>query len=167
MKIQGKAVHAVAQAGGLRPVVEDVAKMPAAAAAMHLRSQHPEGTVLGDADGVVERLIEARPAGAALELGLGGEQGQVAAGAGEDALAVLVQERAGPGALGALVAQDLILLRGELGAPLGIGLLDLECLGRLPGGMRRADVNQRSAERPNRPAMEASTRRRSVIIVSF
>src|ERR1700745_1741811 len=103
MKIQRKAVHAIAQAGGLRAVGKYGA----------------------------ERIVEARPTGAAFELGLGGEQRQVAAGAGEDALAVLLQKRARPGTLGALVAQDLILLRCELGAPLGVGLFDLELLGGL------------------------------------
>ena len=46
------------------------------------------------ADRVRQRLIEARPAGAALELGLRREQRQVAAGAGEGALALLAIERA-------------------------------------------------------------------------
>src|ERR1700689_98316 len=133
MKYQRKAVHAVAQAGRLRPVVEDVTEMAAAAPAMNFGPQHPEGAVLGLADRVVERLIEPRPAGAALEFGLRGEQRQVAAGAGEDALAVLLQKRARTRAFGAFLAQDLILLRGELRAPFGVGLFDLEFL----GGLRR------------------------------
>src|SRR6202020_2630239 len=103
MKYQRKAIHAVAQAGRLRPVVEDVAEMAAAAAAMNFGPQHPEGAVLGLADRVVERLIEARPAGAALEFGLRGEQRQVAAGAGEDALAMLLQKRARTRAFGAFL----------------------------------------------------------------
>src|SRR6516225_2908142 len=102
--------------------------MATASAAMHLGTQHAQGAVFGDADGVLQRLIEARPAGAAVELGLGGEQRQVAAGAGKSPLAMLLQERAGPGALSALLAQDLILLRGELRTPLGVGLFDLERL---------------------------------------
>src|ERR1700751_179998 len=80
---QGKTVHAVAQARRLRTVVEDGAEMAAAAAAMNLGAAYAEGAVLGRADGVVQWLVEARPAGAALELGVGGEQRQVAAGAGE------------------------------------------------------------------------------------
>src|SRR6185369_1931168 len=101
---QREAVDAVAQAGGFRAVVEDVAEMAAAAAAMHLGAQHAEGAVLGLADRVVERLVKTRPAGAALELGVGGEQRQVAAGAGEGALAMLFQERAGAGPFGAVLA---------------------------------------------------------------
>src|SRR5215469_10752618 len=108
MEGQRETVHAVAQAGRLRTVIEDVAEMAAAAAAMYLRAQHAEGPVRGGADRVLERLVEARPAGAALELGLGGEQRQVAAGAGEDTFAVLLQKRAGARTLGALVAEDLI-----------------------------------------------------------
>src|SRR5262249_3181713 len=51
----------------------------------------------------------------------------------EGALAMLLQKRTRARPLGALLAQDLVLLRGELRAPLGVGLLDLEFL----GGIRR------------------------------
>ena len=54
----------------------------------------------------LQRRPEARPARAAVELGRRGEQGEVAAGAGEDAGAMLLEQRAGPGRLGALLAQD-------------------------------------------------------------
>src|ERR1700759_26022 len=94
MKHQRKTVHAVAQAGRLRSVVENVAEMAAAAAAMDLGAQHAEGAVFRLADRILQRLVEAGPAGAAFELGVGGEQRQVAAGAGEGALAMLLQERA-------------------------------------------------------------------------
>src|SRR3954452_2904971 len=123
---QRKTVHAVAQAGGLGAVVEDMAEMAAAAAAMDFGAQHAEGAVLGLADRVLQRLPETRPAGAALELGIGREQRQVAAGAGERALAMFFQQRARTRPLGALLAQDVILHWGELRAPFGVGLLDLE-----------------------------------------
>src|SRR5712672_3746263 len=103
---QRKAVNAVAQAGRLRPVVENVTEMAAAAAAVDFGPQHPEGAVFGLADGVVERLIKTRPARAALEFRLRGEQRQVAAGAGEYALAMLLEKRARTRALGALLAPD-------------------------------------------------------------
>src|SRR5271169_3763601 len=70
MEHQGKAVHAVAQAGRFGPIVEDVTEMAAAAAAMNLGAQHAEGAVLGCADGVLQRLVKTRPAGAALEFRL-------------------------------------------------------------------------------------------------
>src|SRR4030088_605828 len=129
MEDQRKAIHAVAQAGRLRPIVEDVTEMAAAAAAVNFGPQHPKGAVFGLADGVAERLIKTRPAGAALEFRLRGEQRQVAAGAGEDALAMLFEQRARSRTLGALLAQDFILLRRQLGAPFRIGLFDLELLG--------------------------------------
>src|SRR6266404_9818354 len=128
MEDQRKAVHAVAQAGRLWPIVEDVTEMTAAAAAVDFAPQHPKGAVFGLADGVVERLIKTRPAGAALEFRLRGEQRQVAAGAGEDALAMLLEQWARTRALGALLTQDLVLLRRQLRAPLRIGLFDLEFL---------------------------------------
>src|SRR4051794_13038176 len=128
MEDQPETVDAVAQSGRLGTVVEDVAEMAAAAPAMHLGPEHAKGAILGLADIALDRLVEARPARAALEFGVGGEQRQVAAGAGEDALAVLLEQRAGARPLGALLAQDLILLRGELGTPFGVRLLDLEFL---------------------------------------
>src|SRR6267378_3659994 len=128
MEDQRKAVHAVAQAGRLRPVIKDMTEMAAAAAAVNFGPQHPKGAVFGLADGIVERLIKTRPAGAALEFRLRGEQRQIAAGAGEYALAMLLEQRARTRALGALLAQDFILLRRQLRAPFRIGLFDLEFL---------------------------------------
>src|SRR5262245_47278698 len=96
MEDQRDTVHAVTPAGRLRAIVEDVAEMAAAAAAVHLGPRHAEGAVGVGADGIVERLVEARPTGAALELGLGGKQRQVTAGAGEGTLAVLLEQRTGP-----------------------------------------------------------------------
>src|SRR5712671_682957 len=133
MEYQGKAIHAVAQAGRLRPIVEDVTEMAAAAAAVNFGPQHPESPIFGLADGVLQRLVKTRPAGTALEFRLRGEQRQVAAGTGEDALAVLLEQRARSRPLGALLAQDLILLRRQLRPPFRIGLFDLEllrCVGR-------------------------------------
>src|ERR1700675_4278316 len=82
MEYQGKAIHAVAQAGRLRPIVEDVTEMATAAAAVNFGPQHPKGPVFGLADGVLERLVKTRPAGAALEFRFRGEQRQIAARAG-------------------------------------------------------------------------------------
>src|SRR6266853_1169007 len=50
MEYQGKAIHAVAQAGRLRPIVEDVTEMAAAAAAVNFGPQYPESPVFGLAD---------------------------------------------------------------------------------------------------------------------
>src|SRR5207237_1644978 len=108
VKHQPKPVDAIAQAGRLRSVVEDVTHMSTAAAAVDFRARHPERRIPGFANGVVERLVEAWPAGAALEFGIRGEQGQIAAGAGEDTLAFFLQERARTRPLGAVLAQDFI-----------------------------------------------------------
>src|ERR1700712_1173509 len=129
MKDQGKTVHAVAQAGRLWPVIEQMADMAATAAAVDFGPQHPEGAVFGLADRVVERLVKARPAGAALEFGVRGKQRQVAAGAGEGTLPMLPQQRTRTRPLGAVLTQDLVLLRRQLRAPFRIGLFDLEFLG--------------------------------------
>src|SRR6266851_8436943 len=131
MEQQRKAVHAIAQTGRLRTIIEHVTEMTATTAAVHFVAQHAEGAVRRRADGVFERLVKARPSRAAFELRLGREQRQVAAGTGEDALAMFLQKRARAGALGALPPQDLILLRRQLRAPFRIGLLDLEFLGGL------------------------------------
>src|SRR2546430_5780145 len=150
MEHEAKAVDAIAQAGRLRSVVEDMAEMAAAAAAMHLGGGHAEGAVLGLAERIFQRLIEARPAGAAFEFGVGRKQRQVAAGAGEDALAMLLQERARSRPFGAVLTQDIVLLRRQLRAPFGIGLFDLEFL----CGLRR--LGAPPAERG--PANQAGNR---------
>src|SRR4028119_1723536 len=89
------AVHAVALAGGLRPVREDVAEVPAAARAMHLRARHEQAAVGLGADPALDGRPEGRPAGAALELGAGVEQRLAAAGAQESAGADFGGGRAG------------------------------------------------------------------------
>src|SRR5438045_2567463 len=118
--------------------------MATAAAAVDFGPQHSEGTVLGLANRVFKRLIETRPASAALELGLRGEQRQVATGAGEDALAMFLEQRTRTGALGALFAQNFILLGGQLRAPFRVGLFDLE----LFGGFRRGSTQPAEGCKP-------------------
>src|SRR5581483_2541518 len=68
-EFQRHAVHAVALTGRRGPVIEHVAKMAAAAAAMHLLPDHAESIVGFHGDGAIERGIEARPTGVAVELG--------------------------------------------------------------------------------------------------
>src|SRR6266516_1832931 len=94
LEFQRGSVHAVALSGRLRAVVEDVAEMAAAAAAMHFGSRKDEAVIVRSADRVLDRREEARPPGAAVELGFGAEQRQIASGAGKNAGAVLVVERA-------------------------------------------------------------------------
>src|SRR5579871_3704837 len=145
MELERETVHAIAQAGRLRTVVKDVAEMAAAAPAMDFDALHSEGPVFVGPDGILERLIEARPAGGALEFRLGGEQRQIATGAGEGALAMLLEQRTGPWTFGAFFPQDFILLRGELGAPFLVGFFDLE-LFRGAGGFAAQPTQGGKAE---------------------
>src|SRR5689334_17064048 len=91
MKHESKAVHAITQAGGLRPVVKHVTEMPATSAAMHLGSGHAKRAVLGGSNGIVEGLEETRPARAALELRFRRKQRQIASRTGKNSLAMLLQ----------------------------------------------------------------------------
>ena len=72
-----------------------------------------------------DRLEETGPAGAGIEFRVGGEEGQVAADAVVDAVLVVVVKGAAKGRLGAFAARDLVLVGGELLAPLGVRLHDL------------------------------------------
>src|SRR5438093_12967400 len=104
-------VHAVAQAGRRGAVVEDMAEMSAAARARHLVAHHAETAVDGGLHmGLRDRGPEARPAGSGFELGGGVEQLEPAARALVDASGMVVPVGACEGRLGALVAQDAVLL---------------------------------------------------------
>src|SRR5258708_39240603 len=96
--------------------------MAAALLAVNFGANHEEAAVLGGGDGVRHRLEEARPAGAAVELRIGGEQCLSAAGAHKRALAVFLVERAGTGTLGAVLAQHAVLLGRERTAPFSLAL---------------------------------------------
>ena len=119
-------IHAVAQAGRRRPVVEDVAQVGIAAAAQRLDANHAEAAVLALHDvGGGDRLPEARPAGAGIELGGRVEQGGVAADAAVHAAGMVVVVGAAERAFGTAAAGDVIGLRAELLLPLGVGELQL------------------------------------------
>src|SRR5262249_58004984 len=94
LEVHRHAVDAVAQVGRRWAVVEHVAEMAAAAAAMYLGADHAVAAISGGLDRAGHRIVEARPAGAALELHFRDEQRLVAAGAGERASALLVVKRA-------------------------------------------------------------------------
>src|SRR3954465_9916739 len=96
-----------------RAVLEHVAEMAAAAAAMHLGADHAVGAVRRGLDRARNRAVEARPAGPAPELFLRCEQLLPAPRAGERAGALLVIERAGAGPLGAVAAKNIVLLGSE------------------------------------------------------
>src|SRR5262245_43559938 len=104
-----------------RPILEHMAKVAATAAAVHFRARHPEAAVAGGLDRPRNRIVEAWPAGAALELGLRDEQRLPAAYAGEGACTLLIVKRAAAGRFRAMPAHDRILLGREQAAPFFVG----------------------------------------------
>ena len=83
-----------------------------------LGAPHEEAVVGAQLDVLeVGRLGEAGPAGAGVELGVGGEQLGAAADAAVHAVVLLVPVGAGEGALGAGLAGHLVLLGRQLLAP--------------------------------------------------
>ena len=123
VQLQRAAVDAVALAALVRrAVVEDVAEVGVAVLADDLGAAHEEAVVGAQLDVLeVGRLGEAGPAGAGVELGVGGEELGAAADAAVHAGGLLVDVGAGEGALGAGLAGDLVLLRRQLLAPLLVG----------------------------------------------
>jgi len=103
-----------------------MAEVTAAAAAQDFGADHPVGGIGAGNDRALQRLVEARPARAAIELGRRGEQSLVAPGTGKNALAMLLVERAGEGAFGAGLPQDVIALWAQLLEPGRIALCDSE-----------------------------------------
>ena len=122
LELERGAVHAVAVAGRLRAVGEDVAEMAAALGAGAPRC--------GSCRGWCRSWCRPRRASAAQNDGqpeplsylvAGIEQRLAAAGAAEDAGALFVVQRAGEGPLGAVLAQHVMLQRIEFLLPLGVG----------------------------------------------
>src|SRR3954469_3913999 len=100
-------------------------KMRIATRAADFGAPHPVRVVVDFLHRVLrDRRVEARPAGAGFEFGVGRKQRRAARYAIERAAAFLLQQRAGEWPLGAMLARDAILLGTELRAPLGIRLLD-------------------------------------------
>src|SRR6266436_5781145 len=96
LEIHGDAVDAIAQMRRRRPILEHVAEMASAAAAVNLRARHAVAAIGRGFDRARHRIVETRPAGAALELRLRHEQRLAAADADEGAGALLEVERAAP-----------------------------------------------------------------------
>src|SRR5437870_12032071 len=99
------------------PVVEHVPEMAAAPAAMHLGAHHPIASVGRGFDRTLNRIVEARPAGAALELLLRYEQRLGTSGADERAGTRLIVERTAAGRFGPVSALHVVLLGREQTAP--------------------------------------------------
>ncbi len=109
-------VDAVAQPRRGGAVREDVALVAVAAGAQGLDAQHAVRGVAHLLDvRLVERGVEAGPAGAALELGLVLEQRQAALATAVDAGALLTQQAAAERGLGAVMQQDAGFLGRQVG----------------------------------------------------
>src|SRR5690606_8987760 len=123
-------------------ILEDMPLMAAAIAAMDFGADHAERIVDIGAKGTGNEGVEARPAGAALKLGGGVEQRLIAARVSENTLPMLIEQRRGKGAFGALFAQDVIGLGREFCPPFGIGQLERKvALGGI-GRTGRAQIAQ-------------------------
>src|SRR6185295_9789943 len=157
-ELERQAVHAIAQAGGLRPVVEHVADMAAATRAQHFGALHQQAAIRMLDDGAGQWAPEARPAGAAFELGCRAEQRQRAAGAGKRPLAMLIEQRTGERPLGTRLAKDRVALRPEELLPLCRTAVDREMhrsTGATAGAAEQQQARRsRSCETEESPAID-------------
>lgn len=125
LEFQRCAVHTVAKACRLRTIVEDMAKMRIALAASHLAAGTE--TVVSHALDVLSgnRLPEAWPTGAGLELCLRTEQGVTAAHATVQAFGMVVPILSSEGNLRISFTGDSVFMRTKSLLPLCIGEDDL------------------------------------------
>src|SRR5262249_32411969 len=98
--------------------------MAAATAAMHLGAHHAEAAVGRRLDRAFDGIVEARPAGATLELLLRSEQRLPATGADECAMALLIIERAASRPFGPLPPHHVLWLRCARPPPSLVGMRD-------------------------------------------
>src|SRR6185437_2041549 len=77
-ELQRDTIDAIAQMRRRRAVIENMAEMAAAIGAMHFGAHHAVSAIGGGLDRARDRIVEARPAGAALEFALALEEGLVA-----------------------------------------------------------------------------------------
>ena len=138
-----------------------MAEMAAAAAAMHLGARHEERPVGRGADRIRQRLPEARPAGAAVVFGVGREQRQVAARAGEVPLRFSWLSGLVPAARCRACAARRIAPGVSRRAPLLVALLDLE-FRRRRRVARRAPVASRESI-ATVPAVPSNSARRVIM----
>src|SRR5215212_10727529 len=126
LELQRGGIDAVALAGRVRAVREDMAEVATAVGAQDLRSNHPMARVGLLLDRVLRRGGRERgPAAAGVVLRVRLEKLYAAPGAavgpGLENVVVLVDERR----FGALLPQHVVLLGRQLSPPLGVGLLHL------------------------------------------
>src|ERR1039457_2301992 len=126
VEVEGGGVDAVAQAGGLGAVGEDMAEVASAAGTGDLGAHHAVAAVFDLLDVLpVQGIGEAGPAASGVELGIGGEELEAAGGAEIDAGGAGFGVLSGEWPLGTLLAQDAVLLGSERTAPLFVRLANL------------------------------------------
>lgn len=128
-KVHGHAVDAIAQARWRRPVGKDMAKVAAAAAAMHLGPRHAKAFILGRLDCAFDRIVETRPARSAFEFFGGSKKPLPASRADKSAWPLFTKERAASRRLRPMPAHDAILFRLKKVAPLFVGVSDFKLFG--------------------------------------
>jgi hypothetical protein len=117
-------IDAVAQMRRWRAIIKYVAKMAAAAAAMHLVANHAV-TAIGIAfDCPGQWIVEARPARPALEFHFRDEQRLMARGASKGAGSLFMQQSAASWNFSAMCAHNLILFGRKQPAPFGFSVRD-------------------------------------------
>jgi hypothetical protein len=133
-----------------RTVVEDVAEMSATIAALHFGAHHAVGLVGPSFHRLLlRRRPEAWPARARIELLDRSEHHLAAPRAAIFARLSGVVVFTGEGPFGALLAQNVVLRRRELAAPLGVAFLDLVGhTGSLINAPPRDMIAQPSSGRP-------------------
>src|SRR5262249_57029821 len=142
-------IDAVPLTSRLGTVVEDVAKVAAAAAAHDLGTPHDQAVVRPQLDRLGDRgLVEARPAGARVELGVRAEQPGATAGAPVEAVLAGAHVRTGERHLRVRLTQHAVLQWGQFLAPLLVRLGDLAGGGCLGAGTSLAHG---SGSFPSRP----------------
>jgi hypothetical protein len=166
-KTQRDGVEAVAQAGGTRTVLEDVAEVGIAPRTDDFRARHAVAAVDDRFDIFLRhRLEETWPAGAGIEFRVRFEQGQVTADAVVDAILVVIVEHAAEGLFGAFAARDPVLFTGELLLPFLVGFDDFLHGMMAPNARVRVDgdaENERRVCRGSRelPSSRAARRRKA------
>jgi len=138
-KVHRNAVNAIAQMCGRGAVVEDVAKVTPAAAAVHLGANHPVAPVLGGFDRTLHRIVEARPASPTLEFPVGHEQRLTTSDTHKRAGTFLMIERTASRGLRGVCPHDVVLLRCQKVTPLSFGMRHRVVLGLHDNGSLCSD----------------------------
>jgi hypothetical protein len=124
-KPERQRIDAKPETGRLRPVGENMPEVCVADIALNLDAAHTEGIVGQVLDGTgIDRLCERRPASAAIKFLTGVEELRATADAGVESWLVRFAVGSRPGALGAMAARDVKLLRAEQALPFGFSFDD-------------------------------------------